>query len=812
MVLHDVFQPVFQNKFRQFSFAAIESKHSNEFLLRGWQSEAAKIQNGEKYTITNVLMGGGKTIYAQHLGLELRENNPDIKLIYIVPQTHIGLSFSGRDKEGNDHGMDINGRFWQVDKFLCDGDNSNGQQFIEFFQDHVGGILVCTHATLVLNWRNIQEYVNSNLHIFVDEAHHISGEEDQTNELGNFCRFAVENGAGLHLMTATFYRGDKYPIIPNKYSEQFNKYVLPIDEYMSKYIRSFNSFNYQFGFAVDPEFGNYAKQVGQMLKGNKKKTIVFIPHVACNWVQDKYQESKQIIEGIVGTKIKNLKEDADGIIRIGGKSFINLVDESNRDAKKKTMGDGKNLDVDYIIALGMFKEGSNWTHCEKIVICGPRNSLVETVQIIGRCLRDLDKGTKEPEIIQILAKPSQKLDEPKLKEWVNDNLCYIGVSLLMELIFDAPKLKKTDVKSIAAKTYINNSSNRNFIADAANGDDAKTQNLMKELCIIRINSDSRDEFIEKASDFVKESYGEEFAELAAAQYWKLHERRDKIFSKRSIKEVSDHVNMVDEESDGWMANITSEVGLMKFSEIREILSYGEKASLEEHIKFARDNNIDNHTKWEEMSRKGDVPVKFYQGFRQYKPEWLNIIWPNRKKDTPLSTGQIQHIIKLFKQGITRFEISKKLSVSYSTIQNLLDKSGLKKIEPRVSNFIGNKFNKLTVVEKDKSKKNHYVICQCDCGGIKSVKLSNLKNGSVKSCGCMAKNNNAKLFKIITPDGEVVEGENITEYSKSHGFHSILIKRDKKSKGYCLYHPNLVGTTHQERLDKGLYKKYLTLKK
>lgn len=56
---------------------------------------------------------------------------------------------------------------------------------------------------------------------------------------------------------------------------------------------------------------------------------------------------------------------------------------------------------------------------------------------------------------------------------------------------------------------------------------------------------------------------------------------------------------------------------------------------------------------------------------------------------------------------------------------------------------GQRFGNLTVLHRDETKpKGHgnpvYWICQCDCGNITSVSRSNLKNGGIKSCGCLAK--------------------------------------------------------------------------
>jgi len=67
-------------------------------------------------------------------------------------------------------------------------------------------------------------------------------------------------------------------------------------------------------------------------------------------------------------------------------------------------------------------------------------------------------------------------------------------------------------------------------------------------------------------------------------------------------------------------------------------------------------------------------------------------------------------------------------------------------------LIGEKFNKLTVIEDSGERYNGNIIwkCLCDCGNLHLVKSSNLKNGRTKSCGCGRKEfykNNRKSNKI-----------------------------------------------------------------
>ncbi len=59
----------------------------------------------------------------------------------------------------------------------------------------------------------------------------------------------------------------------------------------------------------------------------------------------------------------------------------------------------------------------------------------------------------------------------------------------------------------------------------------------------------------------------------------------------------------------------------------------------------------------------------------------------------------------------------------------------------ISNIIGNKYGKLTVIkeleERDKYNQRIY-LCKCDCGNEKIVRRTNLITGHTKSCGCIKK--------------------------------------------------------------------------
>lgn len=57
---------------------------------------------------------------------------------------------------------------------------------------------------------------------------------------------------------------------------------------------------------------------------------------------------------------------------------------------------------------------------------------------------------------------------------------------------------------------------------------------------------------------------------------------------------------------------------------------------------------------------------------------------------------------------------------------------------KLIDLTGKRFDRLVVIERDKSRKGTFWICKCDCGKQKSVSSKALKNGLTKSCGCLNK--------------------------------------------------------------------------
>lgn len=78
---------------------------------------------------------------------------------------------------------------------------------------------------------------------------------------------------------------------------------------------------------------------------------------------------------------------------------------------------------------------------------------------------------------------------------------------------------------------------------------------------------------------------------------------------------------------------------------------------------------------------------------------------------------------------------------------------------KIVDIAGQKFGRLTALKRCESKNKHAMwLCHCDCGNDKIVSLQHLRQGNVKSCGC--------LNREIAP--ERGRKSRIGERSRKHG--------------------------------------------
>ena len=138
---------------------------------------------------------------------------------------------------------------------------------------------------------------------------------------------------------------------------------------------------------------------------------------------------------------------------------------------------------------------------------------------------------------------------------------------------------------------------------------------------------------------------------------------------------------------------------------------------------------------------------------------------------------------------------------------------------------GNIYGKLTVTKRDieyQGKETKW-ICKCECGNIKTIRGADLKNGKIKSCGCLIKTNvytfkndfvecllkDGRTFIFDTDDYELIKNhtwyinsENYvqsTVNNKSLKLHRLIMKPDEKEYVDHINHDTLNNRKYNLRI-------------
>jgi len=412
------------------------STSNNSYGMREMQERAFEYRDSQ-YILLKSPPASGKSRALMFLGLDKLLNQGLKKVIVAVPERSIGGSFAPTNLKK--FGFFAN---WAPKNTynLCtpgsDGSKSKVQAFHKFM-DNDEQILICTHATLRIACKGLDEGKFNNTLLAIDEFHHVSVSGE--NKLGELLKDIIDkSSAHIVAMTGSYFRGDSVPILLPEDEQRFTKVTY-------NYYEQLNGYNYLKTLGIGYHFyqGKYTDAIMEVLDTDKK-TILHIPSVnSGESTKDKHSEVDFILDAIgdvvmqdTETGVIHVKRHADGkLIKVA-----DLVDDTQKERDKIqaflraiTLPD----DIDLIIALGMAKEGFDWPFCEHALTVGYRGSLTEIIQIIGRATRDSSNKT-HAQFTNLIAQPQAADDEVKLS--VNNMLKAITASLLMEQVL-APNWK-----------------------------------------------------------------------------------------------------------------------------------------------------------------------------------------------------------------------------------------------------------------------------------------------------------------------------------------------------------------------------------
>ena len=418
-----------------------KSLNTDSLGMREMQKLAFEKKDSQ-YILIKAPPASGKSRALMFLALDKLFNQNIKKVIVAVPERSIGSSFE--QTKLTNYGFFAD---WSYDEKynLCTpgGDKSKVIQFKNFLEDKSSTILICTHATFRFASEDLNVSSFDSTLIAIDEFHHVAATED--SKLGEVLRAIMQKtNAHIIAMTGTYFRGDALPVLSPADEAKFDKVTY-------NYYQQLNGYKYLKSLGIGYHFykGKYLSAIGEVLDLNKK-TIIHIPNVnAAASLKDKYNEVNSIID-IIGsverqdpdTGIIFVKRHTDGKVL----KVADLVNDNPKDRDKviNYLRKVKALDdIDIIIALGMAKEGFDWTYCEHALTIGHRGSLTEIIQIIGRTTRDSSNKT-HAQFTNLISQPDA--NDQDVTEAVNNMLKAITASLLMEQVL-APNFNFKSRKS-----------------------------------------------------------------------------------------------------------------------------------------------------------------------------------------------------------------------------------------------------------------------------------------------------------------------------------------------------------------------------
>lgn len=410
-----------------------ESQKSNEMGMRAMQAKAYA-ERGSQYLLVKAPPASGKSRALMFIGLDKLHNQGIRKVIVAVPERSIGSSFKSTDL--TTHGFFAD---WEVEEQwnLCTTGIGEGKtkKFLEFMNSDEK-ILICAHATLRNAYDKLGAGAFADCLLAVDEFHHASADAD--NRLGEVVRGLLDDGRShIVAMTGSYFRGDSLPVLRPDDEAKFTRITYT-------YYEQLNGYEHLKTLGIGYHFyrGRYLNAIHEVLDPNKK-TIIHIPSPnAAESTKEKYEEVDRIVSHLgewldvdLNTGLHHIKHESGKILKVA-----DLVedDAKTRDRVMETLRNVKSRDdVDIIIALGMAKEGFDWTYCEHALTVGYRGSLQEVIQIIGRATRDCD-GKSHAQFTNLIAEPDTSADN--VADAVNNMLKAIAASLLMEQVL-APNFK-----------------------------------------------------------------------------------------------------------------------------------------------------------------------------------------------------------------------------------------------------------------------------------------------------------------------------------------------------------------------------------
>ncbi len=602
---------------------------------RKCQLDILKDLKFEQNTIIDAPGGSGKSMASIFLHVLTLEKFSDKKLIIAIPKRIIKKGF----KAVNLHYPDGTKISWDPIKNLCEknGVEKKKKAIAKFLKksNFPKGIneriLITTHQALSRYFTELEKNklldkkLFHNTSVVIDEAHRVLSAEDeetgikQDNHMGRLVMYLFQcqeknTTIGIHLMTATLFRGDNYTILPNKYFEKFKRYYLPIDKHWAENIQHIEDYSYNYVVYKD----DFLKETEKLTKRHRNDNILYLVPRG----EGKYE---------IAEKIKKLRNKYPPTIG-PGKKYCDLVDDRSLIEREKLVDDlNENEDAyDTVLSVDIFNEGADYPPCEVIIDLEPSvGSLPKAVQRWLRAFRDKDYK-KHLHYYSFLPFVLNTLDEEKYLQILNKNFTAFMLVLTIQdavnpILIPRPKKKREgETTKIEKIDYFTNEVS----------DPIKRSKIKKDIYLelITLKAQSKEDKKDIAGKDIecsikkilkKNKIKKHIDEIAQQIYVSMQrnipknrdmgtdELVDKMVKEGFAKVTKQEINEMFKDMIIFPALIT---GVKTFVEIREIYGRIIHKTEEEHIEFIKKNNIRDSTQWYGHNNKNNLKEKGYYSF------------------------------------------------------------------------------------------------------------------------------------------------------------------------------------------------------
>lgn len=342
-----------------------------------------------RLSILSAPTGWGKSLVLCAAGASQLQSDPRRKVVVVIPQRVVSKGFARPVTFALAGGPAT----WAVSRNLCERSAAKVRALRTFLlaegqpDDRTA---VVTHLSLGAAVAGLSDdevrQVARHLTLIVDEAHHVHGETDTANRLGECVGRLIDLGDGstnIILATAFLFRGDRLAILGRRQMELFERHHVPFERHWAS-LRHLKRYRYDFvSYAGTPW-----ADVDRLLKASNEPTIIYCPpeghklHLGRAKVSTTGRIVKSVLSRYAGSVVWSpaLPADAANVV-------VNLVDTADRSAKVEFINSRPEA-VAVILTVGMFREGADWPKAQRAIDLIPSASDQDRLQRFGRLTRD----------------------------------------------------------------------------------------------------------------------------------------------------------------------------------------------------------------------------------------------------------------------------------------------------------------------------------------------------------------------------------------------------------------------------------------